>query len=269
MCAKAISRKEWGTVVDNIRAYGSYKDSGEGRRKVLEDAGSRIDQKAEYVIISGCRQPEDMPHVFSDFSALLNRLQVDYTFLSKEFCCGWIPLQQPAVMAKDDETIAKAKALVKEFILGNFRQAEALGAKSIALFCTACESNYSNYQSETDLELIFYTELLDRYFQYGHLALDADYYEGCYRFRRRITDQPLNTEPAVRVLSKIEGLRLHRLDSKLCCYIPPHFEQLTASIRSKTVITICTGCYSNLRRVERGNYQVRMLPEVVLEALQD
>ena len=35
MCAKAIFRKEWYTIVDNIRAYGSYKDSGEGRRKVL------------------------------------------------------------------------------------------------------------------------------------------------------------------------------------------------------------------------------------------
>lgn len=47
MCAKAIFRKEWYTVVDNTRAYGGYKDSGEGRRKVLEDVGSRIDQKAE------------------------------------------------------------------------------------------------------------------------------------------------------------------------------------------------------------------------------
>ena len=38
MCAKAIFRKEWYTVVDNIRAYGGYKDSGEGRHKMLEDA---------------------------------------------------------------------------------------------------------------------------------------------------------------------------------------------------------------------------------------
>lgn len=52
--AEAVKfRKEWCTLVDNIKAYGTYRDSGEGRRKVLEDIGSRIDQKAEYVIISG------------------------------------------------------------------------------------------------------------------------------------------------------------------------------------------------------------------------
>ncbi|OPX40424.1 MAG: hypothetical protein B1H11_00015 [Desulfobacteraceae bacterium 4484_190.1] len=54
--------------------------------------------------------------------------------LSKEYCCGWVPLGQPAVMAKSEEDIARAKEIAEEFILGNFRQAEALGAKSIRFF---------------------------------------------------------------------------------------------------------------------------------------
>jgi len=257
-------------LVDNIRAYGAFRDSGEGRHRVLRDIGFRADQKAEYVIIGGCLQPEAMPHVFSALKDLLERLQIDYTVLSEEYCCGWVPLGQPAVFAKNEEDIAKSKELAREFIIQNFRQAEALGAKSIALFCAACEPNYSNYKAETTLELISYTELLDRYFKGGRLNLDADYYAGCYRFRRRITNEPLDIEPAVRVLNKIKGLRINHLDSKLCCYIPPHLEQLTATTKNKTVITICTGCYQNLQRSlqEKSDYKVRMLPEIVLEAVQ-
>jgi len=258
-------------LVENIRAYGAYKDSGEGRRKVLvDDIGFKVDEKAEYVIIGGCLQPEGMPHVFRALKNLLDHLQVDYTMLSKEYCCGWVPLQQPAVIAKNEEDIAKAKELAEGFILENFKQAEALGARSIALFCAACEPNYSNYKQATNLEIISYTELLDRYFQGGKLALEADYYPGCYRFRRRITTEPLDVEPAVRVLNKIDGLKVNHLDSNLCCFIPPHLEQLTTSLTTSNVITICTGCYGRLKEVlkEKGDYQVTMLPEVVLAAVQ-
>jgi len=256
-------------LVDNIRAYGAFRDSGEGRRKILEDTGFRMDGKAKYVIIGGCIQLESMPHVFRSLKTLLDHLQIDYTLLSKEYCCGWVPLGQPAVIAKNEEDIAKAKELSREFILENFRQAEELGAKSIVLFCAACEPSYTNCAGATSLEVISYSELLDRYCNDGSLDLEVDYYAGCYRFRRRITTEPLDVEPAVRLLNKIKGLRVNHLDSKLCCYIPPHIEQLTASIKSKTVITICTGCYQNLRRVlaEKGDYQVRMLPEVVWEAV--
>ncbi|MEA3221802.1 MAG: (Fe-S)-binding protein [Thermodesulfobacteriota bacterium] len=253
-------------LVDNIRSYGTFKDSGEKRRQILEKIGFRMGEKAEYAIITGCFAPEGMPHALSAFKTLLDRFEVNYTLLAKEYCCGWMPLGQPAVMAKNEEDIATSKELAGEFILQNFRQAEALGAKSIVLFCSACEPNYSNLKDETSLEVISYTELLDRYFPGGKLALDIDYYAGCYRFRRRITDKPLDLEPAVRVLNKIEGLRVNHLDNNLCCYIPPHIEQLTQSIKNNTIVTICTGCYYNLvgKLSEKGNYQVKMLPEILV-----
>ena len=132
-------------LIENIRKHGIFKESGEGRLKVLaDDSGFRMDERAEYVLIGGCHQPEDMPHVFKALNNLLDRLQIDYTMLSKEYCCGWVPLAQPAVIARNDDEIVRAKELAKEFILENFRQAEALGARSIALFCPACEPAYSN-----------------------------------------------------------------------------------------------------------------------------
>ena len=256
-------------LLDNIRAYGTYKDSGEGRRRVLEDIGFRIGERAEYVIITGCLIPERMPNVLRALKALLDYLQIDYTLLPKEYCCGWMPFGQPAVMAKNEEDIAKTKELSREFVLENFRQAGALGAKSIVLFCAACEPTYTNYAEDIKLEVISYSELLDRYFTGGKLDLEMDYYAGCYRFRRRITSEPVDVEPAVRLLSKIDGLRVNYLDNNLCCYIPPHLEQLIGSLTTRNLITICSGCYGSLRGSlqEKGDYQVRMLPEVLLEAV--
>jgi Fe-S oxidoreductase len=258
-------------AVENIRTYGVYQGSGTGKNKVLfEDLGVRADQEADHVILTGCVQPEGMPHVFLALRSLLERLRVNYTFLSREFCCGWLPLGQPAVMAKNEEDIARSKELAKGFIQENFRQAKALRAKSVVLFCAACEPNYSNYKSNADFEVISYTELLDRYFEGGNLQLDADYYAGCYRFRRKITPISLDLQPTLRILDRIEGLEVNHLDNNQCCYIPPHLENLIQGIKTKTVITICTGCYYNLQRTlkDKGDYQVKMLPEVVWESIQ-
>ena len=42
-------------AVDHIRTYGVHHDTGAGRSKILfEDLGLVRDQKADYVILSGC-----------------------------------------------------------------------------------------------------------------------------------------------------------------------------------------------------------------------
>jgi Fe-S oxidoreductase len=48
-------------------------------------------------------------------------------------------------------------------------------------------------------------------------------------------------------------------------------EQLTEGLSNETVVTICTGCYHNLRRnlESTGKYSVKMLPEIMLEAARD
>jgi Fe-S oxidoreductase len=259
-------------AIANIRKYGVYQDTGEARRKVLfEDIGLNADEKADYVFIAGCVQPVGMPHVFSALKNLLDKFGVSYTFLSKEYCCGWMPLGQPSVMAKNDEDIENSKELAKEFVLENFQQAKNLGAKAIVLFCGACEPTYSNYKTAGGLEVISYTELLDRFFEKGKLGINADYYAGCYRFRKKITSTSLNLDPPLNVLKKIESLRVTYLNNKLCCYIPPHLENLVNDITNRTIITICTGCYYNLQRTlkEKGDYEVKMLPEIVWEAIKD
>ncbi len=257
------------TIVDKIRAHGVYTGTFEERRSLLEDGlGFSPAANAEYVLITGCLQPQAMPGALRALRELLDRLNVDYTLLAKEYCCGWMPFGQPAVISRDEEALARARELSCGFVVENFRQAEALGAKAIALFCAACEPAYTNCAGVTDLEIISYSELIDRHFTGARLDREIDYYAGCYRFRRRVTDVPVDLEPALRVLDKVEGLKVNHLDNTQCCYIPPHLEALTGSMKTDTLVTICTGCYQNLSASlkERG-VEVEMLPELLLEAV--
>ena len=256
--------------VEHIKEFGVPGDSGEARLAVLrEQIGFAMDQPAEYVIICGCFQPAAMPGVLSAFKEVLDRLKVSYTMLSKEYCCGWMPIGQPAVMMKDEEAIQEFKEVSKEFVRDNFKQAKDLGAKSLAFFCAACEPNYSNCKDETDIEFVSYVEMLNRHFRGGKLDKQIDYYPGCYRFRRKITNEPINVDHGANLLQKIEGLRVNEVDSKLCCYIPPHLEQLGESLSTEELVAICTGCYHNLNAMlqPKENIKVKMLPELLLEAL--
>ncbi|MHB8086606.1 MAG: heterodisulfide reductase-related iron-sulfur binding cluster [Dehalococcoidia bacterium] len=257
-------------AIENIREYGCTGGTGEKRKQLLvDDMGFPINKKAEYAIIAGCFQPEGMPHVLRAFKKVLDYLKVDYTLLDKEYCCGWLAFGQMAVITKNEVDIARFKELSPDFLAENFRQAKELGARSIVLFCSACEPNYTNYKNLTDLEVITYPQLIDRFFKIGKLHKKIDYYEGCYRFRRRITDVPVDTSAAINIMEKIEGLEVNVLDGKLCCNIPPHMDQLVDSIKSNTVVNICTGCYYALKAKLGGNpnIEVKMLPELVWEAI--
>ena len=256
-------------LIKNVEEHGTFRANWQAKETVLQDTGFPIGKRADYAIIVGCAQPESMPGPLQSLKSLLDRLQISHTLLDKEYCCGWMPFGQPAVMAKNEDDIARSKALSRQFILGNFQQAKSLGAKAIVLFCAACEPSYANLASESPVPVISYSDLLERYFPAGKLEMSIDYYPGCYRFRRRITSQAVDLSPARRLLDKIEGLKVGEPDSNLCCYIPPQMEQLQSSFTSKDIVAICTGCYHNMRRSlqDRPDYRVWMLPEILLKAL--
>ena len=179
-------------LIENVKEHGTYRANWQGKEKVLTDIGFPVGRAADYVFIMGCAQPEGMPGAIGSLKTLLERLQISYTALGKEFCCGWLPFGQPAVMAKNEEDIARSKELSREFIIGNFRQADVLGAKAIVLYCAACEPSYANLAGESPVPVISYSALLEQFFPGGKLDMAIDYYPGCYRFRRRITDQALD-----------------------------------------------------------------------------
>jgi hypothetical protein len=256
-------------IVDNIRDFGTCVGNANQKTEMLSQIGFPIGKPAEYVIIAGCFQPLRMPEVLKTLKNVLDHFGVSYTILRKEYCCTWGLLGRTAVMSKNEEDIARSKHLSREFIIENFRQAKTLGAKSVVLFCSACEPAYSNVSNLTDMEIISQYELLDRYFNKGKLKCDVDYYAGCYRFRRRMTDRPLDIKPALNLLDKIEGLKVNHLDNNLCCYIPPLMDKLTASIKTHNEVNICTGCYHSLKEKlkEKDHIKVTMLVEIIWQAI--
>jgi len=99
-------------AVENIQTYGVYQDSGTGRNKVLfEDLGLNADKEAEYVIIAGCVQPEGMPHAFSALKNVFERLQINYTFLSKDTAVGGFPLANLRLWPKMKRILRDPKSL--------------------------------------------------------------------------------------------------------------------------------------------------------------
>ena len=257
-------------IIQNIKTHGVYHDDGENRKRILfEEIGVPADQKADYVLLSGCHQPEGMPQVFKALKGFLEHFGVKYTFLSKEFCCGWLPLLQSTVIAKDKEKLGELRGIAQEFMQDNIRQAEELEAKAVVTVCSACEPNYSELKDATKLEILHYPQFLARFFEGGKLDLEADYYLGCYRFRRMITSKALDVESIDALLTKVDGLKLNRIDSKWCCFVPKHMEEILDSIKNDLIITTCSGCMANLERMtkERKNFKVKLLPEIVWEAL--
>lgn len=94
-------------LINQVKERGTFRDEWQGKEKVLREIGFRTGEKADYAIIMGCVQPEAMPKVIESVKVLLDRLNISHTVLSKESCCGWLPFGQPAVMAKNEEGIAR------------------------------------------------------------------------------------------------------------------------------------------------------------------
>jgi len=257
------------SIIDKIRTEGRWKGNVDGWHSLLAEMGFSIGRRAEHTIINGCNQPDDSPEAFRAFKNLLDYLKIDHTLLENQYCCGWQALGKPAWAADNTEDFALWKEFARETVIKNYRQAEALGAKDITVFCAACEASYTHNADATSLEVLTQSQLLERYYPGGKLDMEIDYFPGCYRFRKAVTDKPLASEAPLRLLERIEGLRINYLDDSLCCRIPDDNDRLAESLKTKTVVTTCVACYGNITRnlKKRGVYQVKMLPEILWDAL--
>jgi Fe-S oxidoreductase len=256
-------------VIHNINKWGVHRDP-EGRKEILfKEIGCPSDKKAEYVFLSGCLPPFNAPEIFQSLKNLLEHFEVEYTFLSKEYCCGFLPLIQPAIIAKDQEKIEELRDITKRFILNNIEQAKALGARGVVTVCAPCEPNYSSIKEEAGIEIFHYHQFLAPLFREGALNLEANYYAGCMRFRRRISNLPFDPSPIEAILNNISGLNLNYIDSNLCCFIPSHMERILESIKDTYLITPCTGCRDKLKQhlKHKGDFKVKFLTETMWESL--
>ncbi len=240
----------------------------EDRERLLREFGFRTKDRAEYALIASCFNPYLEPNDMIAFRHLLDRFEVDYSLLPKEYCCG-DPFFLHAINTGSPSELEGAKALAAEFFAENLRQVRHLGASKIILYCAGCDMVFDAFKADVPEEILWYPTLFARLFRGGKLDLEADYYPGCHRNRRAGRATPLDLEAVSRILDRIEGLELNPLSTDLCCMKAEELPTLAAGIRSRTVITPCSGCSMFLRQAlkEKKGSRVFLLSEVLLAAV--
>jgi hypothetical protein len=221
---------------------------------------------AENVIVSGCQILYLLPHILSSLSRVLARGDFSHTFLSREYCCGNY-LYRPAIKARDDEAIAGCRELSREFVSLNLLAARQLGAKRLVIFCSPCYPIYRH--AFPDEDIVFYPRAITEAVGTLDFKEKVDYYAGCYRLHRRFSPVPMDLDSTEEVFSRLRGLEINRIDAPQCCYKPEGAAHIAASVRTGTLVNVCTGCYGQALAVlppGRGT-EVLMLPELVERAL--
>jgi Fe-S oxidoreductase len=174
-----------------------------------------------------------------------------------------------ALDEKHEGDLDRADEVSHEFLGENLKQTRALGASKLVVYCAGCDMVFSRAPKDIPVEIIWHPTLLARLFRGGRLALQADYYAGCHRYRRALLGTTPDLDSVREALNKIDGLELNHLNPNLCCMNPGELESLTASIKHNTIITPCSGCTLFLRKAlaGKGTHRLTMLSEVMWAAI--
>ncbi len=257
-------------LISDIRQYGTAEGAAGAcaRDRLLAEAGFRVADRAEYALIASCFLPALVPAGMRAFRLLLDHFGVDYTLLGREYCCGHLLVRQGA---KDPTGagLERADALAREFLEKNLAQARQCGATKVIAFCAGCDLVYQRLRHLIPEEILWYPTLLARLFRGGRLDLEADYYPGCHYHYRRLNQSLPDLDSARGLLDRIDGLRIHEMDARLCCARPDQASSLLGRRQSRVVITPCGGCASALgpALAAHGGRRAVMLPEVLWGAI--
>jgi hypothetical protein len=227
-------------MVERIRLSGNALENEPDRVETMKSLQLPHDRPAENVIIMGCQNLRAMPGVIQKFARVLDRGGMNYTFLSRETCCGNY-LYRPAIKAKDGEAMAECRSLSKEFVGLNLQEAKKLGAKRVILLCSPCYPIYKHAFPEEDI--IFYPQAILESLGDLEWAGAIDYYAGCYRLHRNLAPSPMDLASTNAVFDKIKGLAIHRINAPACCFKPEGLAHMINQVKTNYLVHICTGCY--------------------------
>jgi hypothetical protein len=249
-------------MVEHIRATGHALEDQPNRAEIMDSLGLPYDRPAENIVIMGCQNLKLMPQVIRKFARLLERGGMDFTFLSKEYCCGNY-LYRPAIKAKDEEVMVECRSYSKEFVGLNIERMKKLGGRRLILFCSPCYPIYKYAFPEE--EIIFYPQALAELagdLQWPH---EIDYYAGCYKLHQNFAKVPMDLKSTNAVFQKIEGLSINRISAPACCYKPDGLAHMIRNVKTDCMVHICTGCYFQAVFNVPKDKQVKilMLPEFI------
>ena len=249
-------------MVEYIRSTGHARDAQPDRVEIMDSLGLPYDRPAENIVIMGCQNLRFMPSVIQTLARILERGGMNFTFLSRETCCGNY-LYRPAIKARDEEAMAECRSYSKEFVGMNVEQMKKLGGRRLILFCSPCYPIYKHAFPEEDI--IYYPQALSEVIDTINWTGEIDYYAGCYKLHRKFAEIPMDLKSTNTVFSKIGGLSINRISAPACCYKPEGLAHMIGQVKTDCMVHICTGCYSQavFNMPKDRQIKILMLPEFI------
>ena len=249
-------------MIEHIRTTGHALEDQPDRVEIMDSLGLPYDRPAENVVIMGCQNLKLMPQVIQKFARVLERGGMDFTFLSKEYCCGNY-LYRPAIKAKDEEAMAQCRSYSKEFVGLNIERMKKLGVRRLILFCSPCYPIYK--YAFPDEDIIFYPQALAELIGDLQWPHKIDYYAGCYKLHQNFAKVPMDLKSTNAVFQKIDGLSINRISAPACCYKPDGLAHMISCVKTDCMVHICTGCYFQavFNMPKDKQVKILMLPEFI------
>ena len=253
-------------TVNTIRSTGNTSEHLPDRIEVLTTYQLPFDRKADNVIVTGCQILGFLPQTLKSLTRILDKANISYTFLSKEYCCG-NNLYRPAIKAKDEAAMAECRELSRKFVDLNIKKARELGAKRLVIFCSPCYPIYKH--AFPDEDIVFYPQAIYEAMPEIDCAGDIDYYPGCYKLHKRFSPAPMDLRSTEAVFKKINGITINRISAPSCCYKPDGLAHMIEKVKTKQMVHICTGCYGQaiMNMPEDRGVKVFMLPDFIEKTL--
>lgn len=255
--------------IADIRRHGNYSSPARLRKLVMESLSIPAPKiSADYALVFGCYAPySNHRRLLRTYVKTLEHLDVDYTCLENEYCCG-SPLLQTCKGADRN----RAKEAVRDFLQLNVEQAIQKKVHTMAYFCSSCARIANSMSKDDGVEHIYLLDVIldhlgDHRLRYGPAV--AGYFEGCHAtIDAHFTGATLPWKRYREVLGEIHGLQIVDLPGDVCC------RGQSESILEKgvernlpAVICSCNNCVRHLERNTGDTIRVKHMVEIISTAL--
>jgi Fe-S oxidoreductase len=257
-------------VKEDIRREGMFLTPGLLRNSIIGGLEiKRIWGNGENMVIIGCAcYGTAIPLL--NFFHLLVHLNIDYSILNKEYCCG-APLIYKQLW--DGEAREEADKAAEEFTGLNIKLAKEQGCKRVVYFCLWCAYLAKRFNKDTSMEILFYPDFLKSYLANVNLSYhDRVGYFGGIPHRKQVLLPKENWEFDWEIyrglLKDIKGLEVVDIPRKHCCQIEDEaIWKVMEEEELKILVTPCITGYGGLSRRAPKEIKVLFLTDLFLNAL--
>lgn len=254
--------------LETIRNFGNHAVTPVLRARLLAGLGIPMPKEmADTCIIFGCYRPFADPLLVRDYIRVLDVLNVDYTYLDHEQCCG-----MPFAMMQRGSDRDAALAESVEFNRQNDKEATLKGAKKIAYCCMGCAYAARSVFPNAHDRHVYIPDLIFDHLERVEFTIEPiriGYFEGCHTFAR--SAYPVGSFDWSRYrtqLERIEGLDIVDLPNDRCCKNSAgELVALALEMKVFKVLCPCNSCASSIGLAGQNKITMISLPELLLNML--